>query len=145
MSLGTQAILDLQGVLYGGRPWNNYGNGGGLPSFTGAANQRLSLHTANPGLGGNQTTNESADPAYARQDVPLDDTVIDSTVSPMVFLVDVPFPILTGAGETYTHVVLGRASSGAGQIILVGALPAPIAVATGQRPVIRSGTPITVT
>lgn len=145
MSLGTQAILDLQGVMFGGRAWANYANGGGLPSFTGSGNQYAGLHTSSPGLGGNQTTNESADGAYGRQPIPLDDTVIDSTVSPMVTLVDIVFPALVGAGETYTHVVIGRASSGAGQIILLGALGAPVVVATGQRPVIPAGTTITTT
>ena len=38
--------------------WANVGNAGGLPASTAAGNLYLSLHTASPGEGGNQGSNE---------------------------------------------------------------------------------------
>jgi hypothetical protein len=108
----------------------------------------LSLHTADPGEAGSQTTNEIAYTGYARQSVAR--TTGGWTVSAGVasLAVNVDFPEMTGgAGGTVTHWAVGTASSGAGKILYKGAVSPTQVIATGVIPRIKgtpSGTPSTI-
>ena len=46
----------------------------------------------------------------------------------------VQFPQCTGGSNTITHAAIGTAVSGAGQIIVSGALSSPLAVSSGIQP-----------
>lgn len=104
----------------------------------------VALHTADPGAGGNQTTNEISYTSYARVAVSRNSggwTVTGQTASPTL---DIDFPISTGGtGGTATHASIGIAASGAGKILWSGALSPTIAVTTGTPPVLVQGTTIT--
>jgi len=104
----------------------------------------VSLHVADPGEGGSQTTNEAAYPAYARVAVARTAggwTVTGNSVSPAA---DVVFPARSGAGtETITHFAVGTVPSGAGKILYSGAGSPTVAVTLGIAPRVLAGTTIT--
>lgn len=94
----------------------------------------LSLHTADPGEADAQTTSEATYTSYARVAVARDATGWDlagDTVSNDDLL---QFPQATGGTNTITHVGIGTAASGAGQLLYVGALVSPVSVSNGIQP-----------
>lgn len=106
-------------------------------------NLYLSLHTASPGAGGNQTTNEAAYTSYARVAVARTSggwTVTSSSVSPAA---TISFPAATGGSETETYIAIGTASSGSGKILYYGAISPTIAVSNGVTPELTTSTTIT--
>src|SRR5258708_31057377 len=77
----------------------------------------LSLHTADPGEAGVQTTNECSYTSYARVTVARTSggwTVTGSSVSPASNIV---FPTCTGGIQTATHAAVGVAVSGGSKIL----------------------------
>jgi hypothetical protein len=104
----------------------NIGDATGLRGSTTAGSLYLSLHTADPGETGSQTTNEVAYTGYARVAVARASgaggfTVTGNSVSP-VGNVDFPERSDAGASVTATHVGIGTAASGAGVLLYSGAL-----------------------
>ena len=94
-------------------------------------NLYISLHTANPGVGGAQTTNETSYTNYARVAVARTTggwAVPSSASTSNAALVQFAQCGVTGA--TITYVAIGTASSGAGKTLYVGALSSSLAVAT---------------
>jgi hypothetical protein len=91
----------------------------------------VGLHTADPGDAGNQTTSECAFGGYARQTVARNSggwTVSGNTASNTAVI---SFTECTSGSESVTHVTIGTASSGTGQILYKGALNAARLVASG--------------
>lgn len=91
----------------------------------------ISLHTADPGEAGSQTTSECAFGSYARVTVARTSggfTVSGDTASNAAVI---SFPECTSGSETVTHVAIGTATSGTGQIIYKGSLTASRAVSSG--------------
>jgi hypothetical protein len=124
-------------------------NGVGIPNIAdNAASSPLTtlyiaLHTADPGVGGSQTTNEAAYTGYARQPVARSTsgwTVTGSSVNPVA---DINFPIATAGSETEGYFSVGTALSGAGKILYSGAISPNIAVAVGVTPVLTEATAVT--
>lgn len=100
-------------------------------SWDAGANLFVSLHTADPGEAGSQTTSECAFGSYARVSVARSGagfTVSGDTASNAAVI---SFPECTSGSETVTHVAIGTLTSGAGQIIYKGALTASRAVSSG--------------
>lgn len=98
-------------------------------------NLYLSLHTASPGVGNNQTTNETAYTNYTRVAVARTTggwTVPSGGATSNAALVQFPQCGVTGA--TITHVAIGTASSGAGTVLYQGALNSSLAVANLIQP-----------
>lgn len=105
----------------------------------------ISLHTASPGVGGNQTTNEAAYTSYARVAVARTSggwTVSTNTAVPAA---TITFPAATGGSETETFMGLGTASSGTGKLLWYGAISPTIAVSSGITPSLTTATTITAT
>src|SRR5215475_9320491 len=76
-------------------------------------NLYLSLHTADPGAGGNQTTNEATYASYARVAVARTSGGFTVSSNSCVLASAANFPSPTGgAGEVETHFAVGTASSG---------------------------------
>ncbi|MGL4807562.1 MAG: phage tail fiber protein [Giesbergeria sp.] len=94
----------------------------------------VALHTADPGEGGSQTTSECAYGSYAR--VAVIRTGAGWTVSgnSSTNAAAIEFPECTSGSETITHVSVGTATSGAGQIVYSGALNASRSVSSGIQP-----------
>lgn len=104
----------------------------------------LSLHTADPGEAGDQTTNEVSYTGYARAFVartPAGWVVTGSSVSPAA---DVSFPASTGGtGGTVTYVGVGTSPAGAGKLLYSGPLTPVVAVATGVTPKVLATSTVT--
>ena len=100
-----------------------------------ATNLYLSLHTADPGVGGSQLTNEASYTGYARLAVDRtgtgwDAAALGSTVNAALAQV----AECTAGSATVTHVAIGTASSGAGLVLYAGALSASRAISAGIQP-----------
>lgn len=94
----------------------------------------VSLHTADPGESGSQTTSETAYTGYSRQTVARSGsgwTVSGNTATNTSIIA---FPVCTAGTSTVTHVAIGTASSGAGQILYKGALTSSLAVSLNIQP-----------
>lgn len=105
----------------------------------------VSLHTADPGSGGSQTTSEAAYTSYARVAVARTSggwTVTSNSVSPAATIV---FPAATGGSETETFLAVGTLTSGAGKILYSGAISPTIVVSSGVTPELTTATAITET
>lgn len=95
-----------------------------------ATNLYLSLHTASPGVGGSQLTNECAYTNYVR--IAVVRTTSGWTVPSGGALSNAAlaqFAQCGVTGATVTHVAIGTASSGAGKVLYAGALNSSLAVA----------------
>ena len=100
-----------------------------------ATNLYLSLHTATPGVGGAQTTNETSYTNYARIAVVRTTSgwaVPSAGATSNAALAQ--FAQCGASGATITHVAIGTASSGTGTVLYAGALNASLAVANLIQP-----------
>lgn len=107
-------------------------------------NLYVSLHTADPGEGGNQTTNETTYTGYARVAVPRSAsgwTVTGNTVSPVN---NIEFGECTGSpGGAITHFAIGTAATGTGKILYKGTVTPNISMAVGVIPRLKNTSTIT--
>ncbi len=103
-------------------------------SWDANTNLYIALHTADPGEAGNQQTSECAYGSYARQAVARDATGWDISGNQASNDDLIQFPEASSGSETITHVSIGTASSGAGQILYKGALASSRSVSTGIQP-----------
>lgn len=97
-------------------------------------NLYLSLHTADPGVGNNQTTNETAYTNYVRIAIARTSGGWTVTSNAVVNAALAQFAQCGASGATITHVAIGTASSGAGTVLYSGALSSSLAVANGIQP-----------
>lgn len=123
----------------------NIGDATGLRGSTTAGSFYLSLHTADPGEAGSQTTSEIAYTGYARQPLARSSAAFTVSGNTVTLVANLDFPKMTGgAGGTVTHIGIGTASSGAGVLLYSGAYSPNQAVASGVIPRIEtSGTSLT--
>ena len=106
-------------------------------------NLYVSLHTADPGEAGDQTTSEATYTSYARVAVARTTggwTVTANSVSPVA---SIDFPAATGGTNTITHFAVGTASSGAGKLLYSGTVTPNIAVSSGVTPKLTTASTIT--
>lgn len=102
-----------------------------------------SLHTADPGEAGDQTTNEATYTSYARVTIARTTggwTVTANSVSPAA---NVDFPAATGGTNTITHFAVGTAISGAGKLLYSGTVTPNISVSSGVTPRLTTASTIT--
>lgn len=98
------------------------GDAAGLQNSAAAGNLYVSLHTADPGEGGDQTTNEAAYTNYARVAVARTSggwTVSGNQASNAAAI---NFPACGLTGATITHFGIGTDASGAGKLLFKGPL-----------------------
>jgi hypothetical protein len=138
----TAAAINFLKLLLNNIDWPNIGDAGGLQNSAAAGNLYLSLHTAAPGVGGSQSTNETSYTGYARQAVPRDGTFFDTAADPTETLSDVSFGLCTAGAPTITHWGIGTDNAGAGNLIAYGTLTPNIAVAPGVNPKLLAGSTI---
>lgn len=98
----------------------------------------IAYHTADPGEAGSQTTSEAAYPDYARVGIVRTSAGWVVAGNQSSNLLEATFPECNASfglsTETETHVSIGTAASGAGQILYSGALTQPIIVGALQTP-----------
>ena len=137
MSLSNTAENDLLLLLFNNTNWANVGDATGLRGSTTAGSFYISLHTADPGETGNQTTNETAYTNYARQAVARSSggwTVSGTAPTQAANAAAINFPQCGASGATITHLIVGRDSSSTGESIYYGALTSSLAVSSGITP-----------
>lgn len=104
----------------------------------------VSLHTADPGEAGTQTTNEIAYGAYARVAVTRTASgwaVTGGVASPVS---DITFAASTsGASTTATHAMVGTLATGTGKHLFSGTVTPNITVVTGVTPRLTTASTIT--
>lgn len=103
----------------------------------------LSLHTADPGETGSQTTNEATYTSYARVAVARTSSGFTISNNQVTLAANTDFPAATGGTNTITHFGVGTASSGAGKLLYKGSLSPSISVSSGVTPRINSGVIVT--
>ncbi|MET3409443.1 hypothetical protein [Methylobacterium sp. 1030] len=106
-------------------------------------NLYVSLHTANPGTGGAQTTSEAAYPGYARVAIARSTSGWTSGTGTVNPAATISFPASTGTtSETETYFSIGTAQTGAGLVIHQGTLNPSIAMAQNVTPQLSTATTI---
>lgn len=129
----------LLSLIFENANYANVGDATGLRGSTTAGVFYVSLHTADPGETGSQTTNESAYTSYARVSVAR--STAGWTVASGVADNDaaINFPAATGGSSAVTHHGIGSDVSGAGNLFLFGANAASLAVSSGITPSFAAG------
>ena len=131
MAKSTTTCNNLLKLIFNGTAWANIAdNAASSP----ATQFYLSLHTADPGAGGTQSTNETTYTNYVRIGVVRTSggwTVATNTATNTALA---QFAICGATGATLTHVAIGMLSTGAGIILYSGALNSALAVANGIQP-----------
>jgi hypothetical protein len=122
-----------------------HGDATGLRGSSTAGSYYVSLHTADPGEAGDQTTSEIAYTSYARVGVLRASGAGGFTCSAgtAAFASDVTFPTGSGGSGTATHFGIGCSSSGAGKLLYKGALSPSVVCGSGVTPKINAGVVVT--
>lgn len=94
----------------------------------------VSLHTADPGPGGNQTTSEATYTGYARVAVARTSGGWTVSSSSVTNAGTITFGACTAGSNTITHVAVGTLTSGTGKLLYSGPLTASLAVSAGITP-----------
>jgi len=137
MPKSTATCNSILALIFNATAWADIAEN---DSSTPATNLYLSLHTGDPGVGGAQTTNETAYTNYARiavarttggWDVPSSGATANAALA--------QFAQCGVTGATISHVAIGTASSGAGTVLYAGALSSSLAVANGIQPQFAAG------
>jgi hypothetical protein len=129
MSLGNTTETDVLTSMF-----NNTD-----PGWDANSNFWVALYTADPGEAGTATTNETAYGSYARVAVARNSGGFTISVNTVSNTALVQFPISTSGTGTVSHFAIVTTASGAGQIILRGALSSTVSTATGIQPQFAAG------
>lgn len=109
-----------------------------------ATNLYLSLHTADPGEAGDQTTSEASYTSYARVAVARSAAGFAITGNVATLVANATFPTRSGGSTTsLTHLGIGRDASGAGKLMWKAALDSPFVMTGLTAPVVAASTSIT--
>jgi hypothetical protein len=141
MSKGNTFENDLLKLIFNATAIANLADNAATAPLT---NLYVSLHTADPGEAGDQTTSETAYTGYARVAVARSSggwTVTNNSVSPVA---NIDFGECTASpGSAITHFGIGTASSGAGKLLYSGTVSPNITMAVGVIPRLKTTSTIT--
>lgn len=140
MSKGNTFENDLLKLIFNATAIANIADNASSSPLT---NLYVSLHTADPGETGDQTTSEAAYTSYARVAVARNSggwTVTNNSVSPAA---NIDFPACTGSTSTVTHFAVGTASSSTGKLLYSGTVTPNISVSNGVTPRLTTASTIT--
>lgn len=140
MSKGNTFENDLLQLIFNATAIANIADNAGTSPLT---DLYVSLHTADPGEAGGQTTNECAYTSYARVAVARTAggwTVTTNSVSPVA---NINFPAATGGIETATHWAVGTDAAGAGKLLYSGTITPNINITNGVTPILTTASTVT--
>ena len=140
MSKGDTFENDLLKLIFNATAIANIADNAATSPLT---NLYVSLHTADPGESGNQTTSEVTYTSYARVAVARTTggwTVTANSVSPVAAIT---FPAGTGGSGTATYFAVGTTSSSTGKILYSGTVTPNIVCGNGVTPQLTTSTTIT--
>jgi len=120
-----------------------HGDATGLRGSTTAGSYYISLHTADPGETGDQTTSECTYTSYARVAVARTSGGFTVSTNTVAFAAAVTFPAGTGGSGTATHFGIGCSSTAAGKLLYKGAISPTIVTGNGVTPILSAGTVVT--
>lgn len=130
-------------LLFNNTNFANVGDATGLRGSTTAGSLYFSLHTADPGEAGDQTTNEVTYTSYARVAVARSGAGFTVSGNAASVAANVTFPAGTGGSGTATHWGLGTASSAAGVLLYKGSISPSIVTGSGVTPQLAAGSVVT--
>lgn len=110
------------------------GDATGLPAAATVGSLYVSLHTADPGEAGDQTTSETSYTGYVRVAVARSGSGWSRSGSTISNVAAITFGLCTAGTPTITHVGIGTDSSGTGKLLYSTALSASLAVSNGITP-----------
>ena len=142
MSASDAFENDILLLLFNNTNIANLGDAVGVRGSSAAGSLFIALHTADPAETGTQTTNETSYTGYARVAVARSGagfTVSGTAPTQVVNAATVTFGACTAGTPTITHFSIGRDTSGAGEILVSGALTASLAVSPGITPSFAAG------
>lgn len=126
-------------LFFNNTDFANIGDAAGLQNSAAAGSLYVSLHTADPGEAGSQTTSEVAYGGYARVAVARTAGGWTVTGNAVENTAVITFPACSSGSGTVTHFGVGTDSAGAGTLLYKGLLTPTIAVAIGITPQIPAG------
>lgn len=131
MAKSLTTASNILKLIFNATPWANMADNAASSPYT---NLYLSLHTADPGTGNNQTTNETSYTNYVR--IAVIRTSAGWTVSSNTAFnaALAQFAQCGATGATLTYVAIGTNVSGAGNVLYSGALNSALTVANGIQP-----------
>ena len=131
MAKSLTTASNILKLIFNATPWANMADNAASSPYT---NLYLSLHTADPGTGNNQTTNETTYTNYVRIAVVRTSSgwTISSNTATNAALAQ--FAQCGATGATLTYVAIGTNVSGAGNVLYSGALNSALTVANGIQP-----------
>lgn len=136
MPKSTATCNSLLNLMYRATAWANVADNAASSPLT---NTYVSLHTASPSTGDDQTTNETAYTNYARQAVARSSGWDAASGGATANSATISFPQCGASGATLTHVAVGTALSSAGHVWHQGALNSSLAVSSGITPQFAAG------
>ena len=139
MSMTNAAEAALLDLLFLNVDWADIGDAAGLQNSATAGSFYISLHSADPGEAGNQSTNEISYTGYARVGVARTAGGWTRTTSTIANTALVQFGQCTGGTATATHFGIGTDSTGTGNLLLKGALNASLSISNGIQPQFAAG------
>lgn len=134
MSMSDVLETALLKLLFNNTSLANMGDATGIVGSSTNGSFYVSLHTADPGEAGNQTTSEATYTSYARVAVARTTagwSVSGNTVSNAAAI---NFPTCTGGSSTITHFGIGNSAVGTGNLQFSGALSSSLAVSNNITP-----------
>lgn len=144
MSKSNAAENALLQLFFNNVDFATVGDAGGLQNSTTAGSFYISLHTADPGEAGDQTTSEATYGSYARVAVARSASGWTVSGATAVNFAQITFPESTSGTNTVTYVGIGTEASGAGVLMYSGALTSSRTVEVGGTPFFAA-TSLTVT
>jgi len=142
MSKSNTWESDLLLLVFNNTTASLIGDATGLVGSTGTGSLYVSLHTADPGEAGDQTTNEATYTSYARVAVARTSggwTISGTAPTQAANTATVTFPQCTGGTNTITHVGVGTSSTGTGKLLYSGALTSSLSVSNNITPSFSAG------
>jgi hypothetical protein len=127
----------LLSLIFENTNYANVGDATGLRGSSTAGVFYISLHTADPGETGTQTTSESAYTSYARVSVARASAQWTVTSGVADNDAAITFPACTGSTSSVTHFGVGSDTSGTGNLFLSGT--STLSVSTGITPQFAAG------
>jgi hypothetical protein len=139
MSMTNAAEAALLDLLFLNTDWANIGDAAGLQNSATAGSFYISLHTADPGEAGDQSTSEASYTGYARVAVARTAGGWTRTTSTIANTALVQFAQCTGGSSIVTHFGIGTDSTGTGNLLLKGALTSSLSISNGIQPQFAAG------
>ncbi|MFM2126174.1 MAG: hypothetical protein RL328_2625 [Acidobacteriota bacterium] len=140
MSFTNAAENSILNLIFRAEAWANIADNAASSPLT---NLYVSLHTADPGETGNQSTSEIAYTSYARVAVARSSSGwTSSTAGSTSPVASITFPAGTGGSGTASYFGVGSASSSTGNLYLSGTVTPNIVCGNGITPSLTTATTI---